>query len=584
MGDIIVDTYHYEASNLPLDAFGVLFQFFREQKLCDVVIQAGERKLKCHRVVLSSCSPYFRGMFTNEMMECSQDTVVIQGLSEDAVIQLINFIYTRKITINIDNIEALLTAAAVFQLDSVVHACCEFMKRHLHPSNCLEMRAYAELHGCFDFIAAADTYARGCFLTLVNTEALLKTSFKHFRSIISGDDLFVKREEQVFEALMAWVRYDLKTREKNLGELFSHVRLPLIGVENLIQRVEKDATIRANLTCRDLIDEAKNMMLCPSLMKVNIRTQPRKSASGTLFSIGGRGKSGNPLQSIECYDWFRNCWFRGADVSTPRRHVAVASVAGKVYAIGGHDGSYHLNSVECYDPEINQWNTVSPMDISRRGMSAGILEGQIYVAGGLDETTCFDTVERYDPESDVWNTVAPMQLPRGGVGVAGLGGYLYAVGGNDGRASLQSVERYNPHTDKWIEVASMNRKRAGVGVAVAGEYLFAIGGFDDSSPLDSVERYDPRTNEWTYVANMTTCRGGVGTGAMGGHLWAVGGHNGEQYLNSAELYNPLTDTWKEVSHMREFRAGCGVVGSPSEVEDLRSAFSDQSTQSTKEEI
>jgi len=36
--------------------------------------------------------------------------------------------------------------------------------------------------------------------------------------------------------------------------------------------------------------------------------------------------------------------------------------------------------------------------------------------------------------------------------------------------------------------------------------------------------------------------------------------------------------------MREFRAGCGVVGSPSEVEDLRNAFSDQSTQSIKEEI
>lgn len=119
---------------------------------------------------------------------------------------------------------------------------------------------------------------------------------------------------------------------------------------------------------------------------------------------------------------------------------------------------------------------------------------------------------------------------------------------------------------------------------MAGEYLFAIGGFDDSSPLDSVERYDPCTNQWTYVANMTTCRGGVGTGAMGGHLWAVGGHNGEQYLNSAELYNPLTDTWKEVSHMREFRAGCGVVGSPSEVEDLRNAFNDQATQSIKEEI
>lgn len=583
MGDIIVDTYHYEANSLPSEAFTVLFQFFREQKLCDVVIQAGERKLKCHRVVLSSCSPYFRGMFTNEMMECTQDTVVIQGLSEDAVIQLINFIYTRKITINIDNIEALLTAAAVFQLDSVVHACCEFMKRHLHPSNCLEMRAYAELHGCLDFIKAADTYARSCFLTLMNTEALLKTSFRHFLSIVSGDDLFVKREEQVFEAIMAWVRYDLQSREKNLAELFSQVRLPLIKIDYIIQGVARDPIVRTNLACRDLIDEAKDVKLCSSLVKANIRTQPRKSTSGTLFSIGGRGKSGNPLQSIECYDWFHNCWFQGAEVSTPRRHVAVASVEGKVYAIGGHDGGYHLNTVECFDPDKNQWNEVSPMDISRRGMSAGVLAGQIYVAGGLDETTCFDTVERYDPESDTWSTVASMLFPRGGVGVAGLGGYLYAVGGNDGTASLQSVERYNPHTNKWSAVAPMNRKRAGVGVAVAGEYLFAIGGFDDSSPLDSVERYDPHTNQWTYVANMTTCRGGVGTGAMGGRLWAVGGHNGEHYLNSAETYDLLTDTWEEVAHMHEFRAGCGVVGSPCDVEDLRNAL-DSSNQSIKEEI
>ena len=74
--------------------------------------------------------------------------------------------------------------------------------------------------------------------------------------------------------------------------------------------------------------------------------------------------------------------------------MAVASVAGKVYAIGGHDGSQHLNTVECFNPEINQWKIVASMEISRRGMSAGVLEGVIYVAGGLDETTCFDAVER----------------------------------------------------------------------------------------------------------------------------------------------------------------------------------------------
>ena len=394
MGDIIVDTYHYETNSLPNEAFDVLGQFYRAEKLCDVVIQAGDRKVKCHRVVLSSCSPYFRGMFTNEMVESSLDTVAIQGLSEDAVVLLINFIYTRKITINIDNIEALLTAAAVFQLDLVVHACCEFMKRHLHPSNCLEMRAYAELHGCLDFIEVADSYSRSCFLSLMNTEALLKTSFKHFLSIISGCDLFIKREEQVYESIIAWLKYDLKSREKYLPDLLCQVRLPLLPSDYLIQRIETEDIVTSNLSCRDLIDEAKNHKLSPHLVKVNFRSQPRKSTAGVLFSVGGRGKSGNPLQCIECYDWCHNWWFKVAEVSTPRRHVAVTSTNGKVYAIGGHDGVQHLNSVECFDPLVNQWKQVSPMEISRRGMSAGVLEGVIYVAGGLDESTCFDSVER----------------------------------------------------------------------------------------------------------------------------------------------------------------------------------------------
>lgn len=59
------------------------------------------------------------------------------------------------------------------------------------------------------------------------------------------------------------------------------------------------------------------------------------------------------------------------------------------YAIGGHDGTNHLDSAECFDPATNMWHTVASMDTRRRGIAVGALEGAIYAVGGLDDTACF---------------------------------------------------------------------------------------------------------------------------------------------------------------------------------------------------
>ena len=65
--------------------------------------------------------------------------------------------------------------------------------------------------------------------------------------------------------------------------------------------------------------------------------------------------------------------------------------------------------------------------LCRRGIALASLGGPIYAIGGLDDNTCFNDVERYDIESDQWSTVAPMNTPRGGVGsVALVVGYITA--------------------------------------------------------------------------------------------------------------------------------------------------------------
>lgn len=53
------------------------------------------------------------------------------------------------------------------------------------------------------------------------------------------------------------------------------------------------------------------------------------ASSGVLFCVGGRGGSGDPFRSIECYSITKNSWFFGPEMNSRRRHVGVISVGGK---------------------------------------------------------------------------------------------------------------------------------------------------------------------------------------------------------------------------------------------------------------
>ncbi|EYB82159.1 hypothetical protein Y032_0365g3578 [Ancylostoma ceylanicum] len=628
-----VDAKVFRDSEQPATIMSHLEQFRRNQNMCDVILEVDGHSLAAHRFVLAAAIPYFRAMFGYDVVEAKMGKIKLNDISFEALEALVNFVYTSEISINSDNVQSLLFAASILQMDSVCYACQRFMTQLLTTKNCLLIRQFAEQHNCVDLLNSSDDFAVDHFIELRELDEFKQIAFPHLRDLIRRSDLKITSEEQVFETVIEWMEANPCERKQHLPELLSLVRLPQLNMQYLVENVRQNSMIKESRECTDLVSEALFVMLSPlkgtplpigaaindegggqyaagtsmsiprplSPSSQALRSRPRKSVAGVIFCAGGRGTGGDPFRSVEAFDCRLNRWISICEMTQQRRHVGVVSALGKLFAIGGHDGMQHLASAEMLDPrEGVGWRRVAPMRTCRRGIAAAALDGAIYAVGGLDDTTCFSIVERYDIESNTWSDVAPMNVRRGGVGVSALGEaefihrcfyseakaafrqfavestlsgkFLFAVGGNDGSSSLDSCERYDPVLDKWKLVAKMTNRRAGAGVCVLDGALYALGGFDDNSPLCTCERYDPHTDTWTQLANMTFSRGGVGVASMGGLVYAIGGHDGQRYLNTVEAYDPVTNSWTPVTDIKDCRAGAGVAWADCSVDDLLRPF------------
>ncbi|XP_073211586.1 kelch-like protein 3 isoform X6 [Lepidochelys kempii] len=479
-------------------AFKVMNELRSKRLLCDVVIVAEAVEMEAHRVVLAACSPYFCAMFTGDMTESKAKKIEIKDVDGQTLSKLIDYIYTAEIEVTEENVQVLLPAASLLQLMDVRQNCCDFLQSQLHPTNCLGIRAFADVHTCTELLQQANAYAEQHFPEVMLGEEFLSLSLDQVCSLISSDKLTVSSEEKVFEAVISWINYEKESRLEHMAKLMEHVRLPLLPRDYLVQ---------------------------------------------IMIVVGGQAPKA--IRSVECYDFEEDRWEQIAELPSRRCRAGVVFMAGNVYAVGGFNGSLRVRTVDVYDGVKDQWTSIASMQERRSTLGAAVLNELLYAVGGFDGSTGLASVEAYSYKTNEWFFVAPMNTRRSSVGVGVVEGKLYAVGGYDGasRQCLSTVEQYNPATNEWTYVADMSTRRSGAGVGVLSGQLYATGGHDGPLVRKSVEVYDPGTNTWKQVADMNMCRRNAGVCAVNGLLYVVGGDDGSCNLASVEYYNPITDKW-----------------------------------------
>lgn len=466
------------------------------------------------------------------------------------------FFFTFQITV--DDAQDLLAAACLFQFTAVIDACCSFLSTHLHPANCLGIEAFAQLHSCEQLEQEARRFATENFAAVaVDSDEFVELTAQRLESYISNNDIEVRMEEVVFEAVVRWVGFDTENRRNAACGLLRHVRFAAIDSDYVKSKVLSHHLIAQCQNCLALVAEKTSSQIRSQLPR------PSTIAKEVMVVVGGYDSSGVVLDSVEAYIPSKDCWQPLASIPVAIACFAVASAEDDIYISGGIVSGKVVAEVWRFISVQQQWTPACPLLAPRAYHASAAVGTRVYVVGGKrslltsQDASVVETIECIDI-ADVnsrWRVMASVPFPRhsshmaaygvemfvevGGMQVgagavrtmetymfrdntgcirysgeqfvlpetirhaqvAAIGSILYIIWTDDGRMiSLNSERRI------FRRLANMHCRHLGGRVTVLGGYVYMTGGSTDSTAGDVVEFYDAVTNEWTDVRPMTHAR------------------------------------------------------------------------------
>ena len=102
----------------------------------------------------------------------------------------------------------------------------------------------------------------------------------------------------------------------------------------------------------------------------------------------------------------------------------LVAVNGKLYQVGGFDGSDASAMVQAYDPAVNQWGAAAPMGTPVMAAQSVAIGSRIYVVGGFlpGIGKSANLVQVFDPATNSWSVRNPAILVVSGAAAAQVNG------------------------------------------------------------------------------------------------------------------------------------------------------------------
>uniref|UniRef100_A0A803JUK9 Kelch-like family member 13 n=1 Tax=Xenopus tropicalis TaxID=8364 RepID=A0A803JUK9_XENTR len=504
-----------------------------EGLLCDVTLVPGDGDeiFPVHRAMMASSSDYFKAMFTGGMKEQDLMCIKLHGVNKIGLKKIIDFIYTAKLSLNMDNLQDTLEAASFLQILPVLDFCKVFLISGVTLENCVEVGRIANTYNLTEVDKYVNNYILKNFPALLTTGEFVKLPFDRLAFVLSSNSLKQCTELELFKAACRWLRYE-DARMEYAAKIMKNIRFPLMTPQDLINHVQTVDFMRTDNTCVNLLLEASNYQMMPYMQPVmqSERTAIR-SDNTHLVTLGGVLRQQLVVsKELRMYDEKGHEWKSLAPMDAPRYQHGIAVIGNFLYVVGGQSnydtkGKTAVDTVFRFDPRYNKWMQVASLNEKRTFFHLSALKGHLYAVGGRNAAgelggITHDTFQKelmcFDPDTDKWTQKAPMTTVRGLHCMCTVGDKLYVIGGNHFRGTsdyddVLSCEYYSPSLDQWTPIAAMLRGQSDVGVAVFENKIYVVGGYswNNRCMVEIVQKYDPEKDEWHKVFDLPESLGGI---------------------------------------------------------------------------
>ena len=529
---------------------------------CDVHLLVDGQKFGVHRAVLASCSPYFRSMFTSEMKESHQNVIELHGFSAVGMQAVLDFIYTSTVSLNVQNMQDILSAANYLQILSVEKFCCEFLQSEISAQNCVDISKIAKFFNLTEVEECVRAFILANFTQFVRTDEFLRLSETDISALLESNDIRGHSELELFEAANRWLAHD-PSRLANVFAVMQHIRFPLISPEDLDEKVQSVHFMQTDPDCMKLLFEASKYHMLPHKQPLvqSSRVQVR-SVMPCLVAIGGKESTNHVSREVQLFNREANQWLHLGEMDMPAYCHCVAVLNDFLYVVGGQEmfdnnGSTAMSNVYRYDPRFNRWMKMSNMLETRTDFHVSAIDGYLYAIAGRNHTGPLCSAERYRVDRNKWEAVADLPHAVCAHSGAPCRGKMYIAGGFASDGFQREVYCYHPKDDKWEPKPRLKTERGLHCMVDYKDRLFCIGGNNKTNgarrDVLSTEMFDINTEQWTEVAPLFAGQSEAGAAVVDGKIFVVGGHTWRERkdVRTVACYDPERDVWEKATDFPE---------------------------------
>ena len=472
----------------------------KNEQFCDVVLEVSNDKdqarFNAHRIVLCAASPFFYSALNNDVKESKEGLIRLEDTSKVAIEELLDYLYTGHVDVSQHNAFDLLKIADFLVIPSLKEVLSKFIIQTLSSSNCLMAYYSAVNYRCFELQENAREFIYANFTRVVEHEDFLNLTISEVEEWISSDEIRVRGEEDVFQAIVKWAEQNGDGEREKFFELFRHVRLIYLSRNYVFNEIFPHPLVTNDKACTAFVlDTVKDVS--SGSEECFFAQAPRNCLKTTENGLIASGE-----KKTLCYVPSENKWYQMAG-KTKSKNMCCASALyhGKLYISNGPGVDY---AIKRFDPAVNSWAPLTSYSGQMSHFYAAVVyfQGSLYVIGGEKRGEEANCVHKYNADTNLWQEVAPMNVSRSLLCAVADKDTMYAIGGVVDNQMLDVVERFDSKMNSWCRVASMLEKKFLPCVAILNARVFLFGGFTSIIPLhvcSRIEMYDPTSNMWTAI-------------------------------------------------------------------------------------